>query len=998
MKLEKLLNSLLLASSFVILLTNPAKSEQVQQAKRIERFGTFIDTELNSDRSVSVQTRDIGRVGDLQHPRRSAKMLVQSPTPGETDSQEVVQVTGVKISPTDQGLEVILETTKGEQLQILPLQDGKAYIADIPNAQLLLPSGNTFRQEMPVKGISAVTVTNIDAKTIRVTITGEASIPKAELFDSDEGLIFGITTTAIASTNSSAQDSSQIVEVTGIKLFSTTDGLEVLLETAPGKKLEISTTIKNNTLIAEIPNTQLRLPQDQTFRQDNPIEDIDSVIVTQQESNIIQVTVVGKKQAPKLEVVSSNEGLGLNFITITESVAATEEDSQEIELQVIAGKFEQNLQEVPASITVITGQEVEDSGISSPRDIAKFTPNFSTLRSNGGRTRANYNIRGLGNTSSSNTSGGSAVGLYVDGVPYSDWFSYETALYDIDRIEVLRGPQGTLYGQNTQGGVINIITAPPENFWEAKGSVSYGSPGLRENQLSVKGPLEENLFFSLSGYYSELDGFVNNTFLDRRADYRQNSSYRGQVRWLSANKNWDVRLNTNYEEYNDGSLISVPLDTSNPREIQTDFLGESIIYSNNQSLAASYKGDDFEFTSITSRRQWANTPGSGDGDGTTLDIASASIDVKTLNWSQEFRLQSLADSQPWRWLVGAYFEDKETEINVSTSFGADGASRGFPSGFTQSTPSDLKDTTYALFSQVTYKATQQLSLTAGLRYETRNYSINRRSFIEGGGVIAPAADDINLQNSDNILLPKFVLEYQFNPNLLAYGSISRGYKNGGFSTLPSVPEETQFDKETSWSYELGAKSSWFNNSLVANASLFFTSVEDYQLIGFVPPNISTVVNANAVDIWGIELETRAKPLTGLDLIASVGYINAEFTNFTDAVTGENYRGNKIPKTPEYTYFLAAQYHSPGGYLGRVELQGFGSYFFEENNQLKQDQFALVNARIGYELDKFGIYLFVNNLLDRKYFTEAFESFIIPGQPFGTPGDGRTLGVQVRAKF
>jgi iron complex outermembrane recepter protein len=789
----------------------------------------------------------------------------------------------------------------------------------------------------------------------------------------------------------------EIISITNVKINSTDTGIEVILETSQGTALEVSFGNDGNKYIADIPKAQLALPDKNTFTLDNPITGITQIQVINQDSNTIRLTVTGDENLPQVELFDGDEGLIFGIVASKSETQPPEQaENETIELQVTAGKFVENVQDVPASITVITGQEVEDSGITSPRDIAKFTPNFSTL-SNAGRTRANYNIRGLGNTSSINTSGGSAVGLYVDGVPYSDWFSYESSLFDVERIEVLRGPQGTLYGRNTQGGVINIITTPPDNFWQGQGSVSYGSPGWRENQLSVRGPLEDNLFLSLSGYYSELDGFVNNTFLDRSADYRQNSSYRAQLRWVSPEKDWDVRLTTNYEEYNDGSLITVPFNSPNPNEIQTDFLGESVVYTNNQSLAISYKGENFDFTSITARRQWANNPGSGDGDSTILDIATVSIDVKTLNWSQEFRLQSLADAKPWRWLIGAYLENKDTAINVTSNFGNDAGTLGFPVGLTQSTPSDFKDTTYALFSQITYAATPQLNLTAGLRFENRNYSINRRSITEISGFSVPSASDINLADSDSILLPKFAMEYQFNPNLLVYGSVARGYKNGGFSTLPNTPEETQFDRETSWSYELGAKSSWLNNNLLANFSLFFTSVEDYQLIGFVPPNISTIVNANAVDIWGIELETRAKPAKGLDLIASFGYINAEFSDFTDA-SGVNYRGNKIPKTPEYTYFLAAQYRSPGGFFSRAELQGIGRYFFEENNQLQQEPLVLVNARIGYERDNFGIYLFSNNLFDKNYFTEAFESFILPGVPFGVPADGRTVGVQVRARF
>ncbi|URD48555.1 TonB-dependent receptor domain-containing protein [Chroococcidiopsis sp. CCNUC1] len=787
---------------------------------------------------------------------------------------------------------------------------------------------------------------------------------------------------------------SEAIEVTGVRLKPTEQGLEVLLETATGQQLQATTTSENNNLIADIPNAQLRLPDGKTFRQDKPANGIDAVIVTQQTENSIRVTITGTAELPQAEVNQSAQGLVL-------SVTA----SPELEITVTSEKIEQNLQDVPASITAITGEEVRDSGVTSTRDVAKFTPNFSTLRSNGGRTRATYNIRGLGNTSSINSSGGSAVGLYVDGVPYSDWFSYESALNgdDIERIEVLRGPQGSLYGQNTQGGVINVITEPPGDVLELGTSATIGDPGLFDGQVTLKGPFqpeESNLFFSLSGLYGEQDGFVRNTFLDRDVDTRQNYSFRGLLRWFPPEENWDVRLSANYEQYNDGSLFTVPLDASDRDEIQNDFEGENTVYTNNQALTVTHKGSDFDFTSITARRQWNNLPGSADGDSTIQSIASAGVDIKTLSWSQEFRFQSPADSQPWQWVVGAFLEDKDTDINLKTTFGADAASIGFPlpPGATQSSPSDFQDTTYALFSQATYQATPQLSFTTGIRFETRDFSIDRRQLLSVGGVTAPTADDINLEDNESIVLPRFVMEYKFNPDLSVYGSVARGYKNGGFSTLPRTPEETQFERETSWSYEAGLKSAWFNNRLIANLAVFYTSVQDYQVIGFIPPNVSTVVNANGVGIWGAELELRAQPLQGLDLIASFGFVDAEFTDFTDPGTGEDYEGNKVIRTPEYTLFLAAQYRSTGGFFSRLELQGFGTYYFEPNNRRRQDPFALINARIGYEFDNFGIYLFGNNLFDKDYFTEAFDSFIIPGLALGTVGDGRTFGVQLRGNF
>ncbi len=204
MKLELLLKSLLLTGSVVVLLTIPAKGEEVKVVDA-KRSSTRTDTGASNQRLPLLSStqppaiKEIRQLSEIQLPLTNAQMLVQSPKPGEA-TQEVVEVTQVKVNPTEKGFEIILQTPKGQQLQVLPNKQGNSYIVDIPNAQLRLPSGNTFRQDKPVSGITAVTVTNLDVNTIRVTVTGEAGVPTVELFDSNEGLIFGFTPVASSTT------------------------------------------------------------------------------------------------------------------------------------------------------------------------------------------------------------------------------------------------------------------------------------------------------------------------------------------------------------------------------------------------------------------------------------------------------------------------------------------------------------------------------------------------------------------------------------------------------------------------------------------------------------------------------------------------------------------------------------------------------------------------------------------------------------------------------
>jgi iron complex outermembrane recepter protein len=667
----------------------------------------------------------------------------------------------------------------------------------------------------------------------------------------------------------------------------------------------------------------------------------------------------------------------------------TEEDA--IEITVTAEKFEENLQDVPIGITVLDRKQLEDAQINTLEEISRNTPNFLSLPNPSGAFTL-YSIRGLGNNNVVNRD---SVGFYIDDVPYSDGSFLDFELTDIERVEVLKGPQSTLYGRNTQSGVVNIISRPPTKVPEFRVGGSYGNYDDLNLQLSLSDAIaKDNLTFRLSGAYLKRDGFTENTLLDENVGDRSGGTVRSQVRW-EPSKDWTVSLIGSYTGFNNDGDVVIPLEQSNPYKTDSDRVGFSLLDSDSQALKVTNKNSAFQFTSITAR-QYSARKLDTEADATSEDLFAAIGNYNSTTWSQEIRLQSPNSKNKLRWLAGGYYESRKFKdlgsgLEVSN---AGAVILGVPEAGFDRNQADLNQTTYAAFGQLDYDPIDPLTLSLGLRYESSESRMDReRIFETPDGLTLPLGEPFrDIQTSDDIVIPRFALQYRFNPNLNAYASITRGYKPSGLNYRTDSPTDLIFDKETSWNYELGLKSSWLNDRLTVNLAGFIHTVDDYQVSIFDDSLLSNTIGNAGVDISGLELEMRGTPVKGLDLIAGFGYTNAEFSNFDS--NGTNFNGNKLPYVPEFTYNLAAQYRSPGGWLGRVELLGLGKYNFDEANRFQQDSFALLNARIGYEAKGYGIYLFGNNLLDKEYLANVLDF----GQPLGFYGDRATYGIQVRADF
>ena len=784
----------------------------------------------------------------------------------------------------------------------------------------------------------------------------------------------------------------QPIQITGIQLNQTDDGLELIIDTASQTTPEVNSNIEDNKFIIELTNVQW-LPES-TFSQRNPVEGISSITAVPQGNNKILVTIEGEEEAPIAQLVSTSPKIVFNIAAEIATTQEPEPEEDEIVIIVTGEKEEEQLSEAASSITVLTEQQIEDGQINSIDSIAAQTPNFSSLGL-GSRYFSNFTIRGQSNLAI----GEAAVGFYVDGVPITDPYSANVDLFDIEQIEVLRGPQGTLYGRNTSGGVVNITTTPPNEEQSLKVSTSFGNFDSTYNQLSFNQPITDNLFMRLSGSYGRRDGFIESTTLDRDLDDRNDLALRGRLRWTPSPE-WDVNFQGGYELYDDGQFLFVPFDSSDPFEVDYDEPGEFRLKVNTQSLSAVYEGSALKFTSVSSRRFWSQDPYEIDADYSALPLLVGLGRDDQTTFSQEFRLQPSNTEKPWQWTTGLYFENLDRNVDIGFRVLPDAViAFGAPAAGENLQLADIDGNTAAIFGRTSYDLTPKFTLGAGLRYEYTNRNINREAVFRTDGGDIPLSPELDEEGDWGQVLPSVTAEYKFSEQLFGYGKIARGYKAGGFSYATDDPESAEFDPETSMNYELGLKSSLFDNKLQTNLAVFFTQVDDYQVERSLDQFSTLVLNAAEVDIFGVELEIRANVVSGLDIIAGFGYTDATFSEFIDPATGENLEDNQVTSTPELSYNLALQYRQPqGGIFSRLELVGSGVVFFDQQNTIKQEPYLLFNGTIGYEFNEnFGVFLFGRNIFDTEYRTAGADF----GPPFGVltvVGEPATWGVRLKAKL
>ena len=670
------------------------------------------------------------------------------------------------------------------------------------------------------------------------------------------------------------------------------------------------------------------------------------------------------------------------------------------------------------SVTLLSGDTITLGGISEVRDIQTALPNFTVFDANNTRM-PKFSVRGLRENSFG--AGQSAVGMYVDGVPYSDMLSRGLSLYDVDHIEFLRGPQGSRFGAGAApGGVISIKTREPGVEWGGNAGLSFGDHNLQEYRLNASGPISETLGVSISGLYNDRDGFIKNVPTGSEIDSRETTAGRLQF-VLKPSDPWTLRLSGSAERYDDGFMPTYnPLSDVGPHKVNRDFQGYVDSDLDTLALTAEFDGSQYDFSSVTAYRSWEQDL-QQDFDFTAIPVVMPQIGFFPVigvsqpdleQFSQELKLSS-KENETFNWALGAYYFDRDTD-NVSGSLYPQGMLHPqfgqLPGPIPNYTNASMNDEDKALFWKGDLLALQTgIKITAGLRYQDSDRSINRSS----------STASVNASDDWDAWLPKLGVSFALSERGTLFASAAKGFQSGGFNYYGGTPESAQYDSAESLNYELGWSAIWNGGRMHTRAAVFYSDFEDYQVYRSNPmnPTEAYMVNASEASSFGLELEAEAAVSDTVTLSAALGLVNAEFDSYTDNVlrsvlgphaAGYEFGGNDINFVPEYTANLGAHIDLPWNLYTNWELQGIGDYWLDEANTAEQDAYALVNARIGYKRDNWELFVYARNLTDEDYSNNALDlrytDYSNPAAPrpagmiLHIPGWERTIGAGLSASF
>jgi len=662
---------------------------------------------------------------------------------------------------------------------------------------------------------------------------------------------------------------------------------------------------------------------------------------------------------------------------------------------VTAEKRAEPLQDVPQSVTVLGGEEVRDAGITNITQAARRAPNVTLSEFTNRRLSFPF-VRGIGSGRNN-----PAVTTYHDGVPQLSFATSNIEYLDVERIEFLRGPQGTLYGRNTLGGVINVVSKQPTNLLESNADLTVGNYGLWDFRAGVRGPIvADKAYFSFSGGYLSRDGFSTNQLTGNDLDDRESFFGRAELRFTPTDR-LDVRIIANGQRDRDGDYALYDLASlrDTPRRVLHDFEGSSERDVAQLALVATYSAPRVEITSVSALQYWRSH------DITDLDASPADFIRRDNRESQTSFIQEIRFASPTdrpielgkdarlSWIGGVFLFTTDYEQRAGNEFRPAAVPVfGLPAPLTQFTDSDLDNWGAAVFGQVTLTLWEKLDLTAGLRYdhEDAEASINNFNSFPVPGTVTD--DDDTFAR----LSPRFQVAYHWTDDLMTYASAASGFKTGGFNTQ-SPPAQVGFGPENSWTYEAGVKSAWLNNRLTVNAAAFYIKWNRLQLDTPIPNQPATffIQNAGEASSRGFEVEVTARPIDGLDLFAGVGYTDAQFDR-DSFDQGADVHGNNLPFAPDFTWNVGGQYTLKlAGDLRafvRAEVMGVGEYFYDASNNASQDSYVLANFRAGLGWRNWRLEAFINNAFNEKYVPLAFPFQLAPSGYVGESGAPQTVGL------
>ena len=643
----------------------------------------------------------------------------------------------------------------------------------------------------------------------------------------------------------------------------------------------------------------------------------------------------------------------------------------------------------PMSATAFSGDDLRMLNRFDDRQLADLIPNFSKTDTGIGSFGDVISIRGLTNTPFFSSP---SVVQYVDDVPSGNVYSHTASFYGTEKVEILRGAQSTLFGVNSYGGVINIESKRPSDRLESSITSSIADYDTFSVDGSLMGPLndENTISYRLGISHYERDGVLNNPFLNISPDFQDHLSYGGSLYW-NPNDNLEISLSASFDDFNDGAHRLTPLG-QDPFTLNSDIVGSSIQESESMSLRIKNSGESFDFLSVTYGRNWKLNPYHFDLDFSPNPGSESKIFQTQESRGQEFRFSSI-EGGTWDWAAGASYADIDVTGNTTRSFFIP-LPPEFGGGFapvTTTTDYSLNEESYGLFGQVSYNGIENVGVHLGLRGDQYDKSVNRSAF----GLSGPVPNIIE-SSEYSFISPRAGIDFELSDSSLLYLNSGIAYKPGGYSAFIDDPKLAEFDKEQSWTKEIGLKKRWLDDLVRTNIAIFHNNIDDYQVERSLVATDYAILNAEEARSYGAEIELSAEIFTGVTLEGSFGRTTTELTNYTDPISGTNLSGNKAPFVPELDASLAATYTHDTGLFARVELVHQGEIYFNDQNDTSfmENGFTVINATIGYRSESgYELSVFGGNLTDETYYVN-----ITPDLNAGTVGLPQMIGIRARWEY
>lgn len=670
------------------------------------------------------------------------------------------------------------------------------------------------------------------------------------------------------------------------------------------------------------------------------------------------------------------------------------------EIIVTADYRDRAVSELSPSISVIDSETLKETAVQHFEELITAIPNMNW---SGDGNRARYlQLRGVGELEQYEGAPNPSVGFLVDDIDFSGIGTIAT-LFDVEQVEVLRGPQGTRYGANALAGLVYIDTADPGDTWEGHARITAGGDDLRAGGVAAGGPIGSSDFrLRVAAHHHASDGFRDNAFLGRDdTNGRAETTVRGKLLW-DAGGDWSLRLTTLFADIDDG-YDAFAIDNS--LTTLSDRPGRDAQQSLGGALRAEWHGSErYSVTSITTYAD-SDIDFSFDADWGNPD-AWAPYTYDYLSDSQR-RRRTVSQELRWTsadagrlfndttaWLVGIYAARMNDDLQTRNAGDYVDPFFSFTLSVDDRFASDFEAMTTAVFGELDVSIGDDGTLTVGLRGERRSSDYRDSA----GLVVSPA---------ETMAGGELRYRHELNDDVALFASLSRGYKAGGFNLGTVPPGRREFGAEALWSAEAGIRGTWFDGRLRADGVLFYNDRRDQQVrtsFQLVPNDPASFVfftdNAASGESFGAEASVRYDSGERWEWYASAGLLRARFDEFVTPQV--NLSGRDQAHAPRYSLSAGAAWRHPAGFFARVDVNARDEFYFDVSHDQKSSSWVLTGARIGFEDERYSVALWARNLFDERYAVRGFyfgnEPPDFPNALYLRHGDPRQFGLTLNTRF